>query len=149
MLLWLNFDGPMHKCCESIIDYAGPPLPLSRSWTVCVQILMGFVMFVAVVAVVVVINSGGPLDAGRRLALLPNGTLDSDSSAWGAEAALRHSKRVLRHADMAGDMAGGVSEGGRRPSRSPEGGNTSRRRRGLRKRSSDVEKSRRLTSQDN
>ena len=112
---------------------------------VFLQILMGFVMFVAVVAVVVVINSGGSLDAGRRLTLLPNGTLDSDASGWGAEAALRHSKRVLRHADMAGDAAGGVPKGGRQPSRSPEGGNRSRRRRGLRLRSSDVDKSREMT----
>lgn len=123
----------------------GQRMPLCgcfRTWPW--KILMGFVMFVAVVAVVVVINSGGSLDAGRRLALLPNGTLVSDASGWGAEAALKHSNRVLKHADMADDRARGVFEGGRQPSRSPEGGNTSRRRRGLRLRSSDIDKSRQV-----
>ena len=141
-----NIDGRMHKYAV-IRLLSSPALSFrcdARGPHVYLQILMGFVMLFAVVAVVVVINSGGSLDARRRLALLPNRTLDSGAAAWGAEAALKHSKRVLRHVDNADDMTGGVSEGGRQPSRSPEGGNTSRRRRGLRVRSSDVDKSRQL-----
>ena len=73
-----------------------------------VQIMMGFVMFVAVVAVVVVINSGGSLDPGRRLTLLPTGTLSSDSAEWGVDALLPHSKRMLRHSVTSRGSSKGV-----------------------------------------